>query len=64
MGEVPFQTTGVDYAGPIKYQHKKSEKKAYIYTVVYSCSLTRLELYIWICYPILPQKSSFEGLNA
>ena len=39
MGEVPFQTIGVDYAGPIKYRHKKSEKKAYI--LLYSCSLTR-----------------------
>jgi hypothetical protein len=39
MGEVPFQTIGVDYAGPIKYRHKKSEKKVYI--LLYSCSLTR-----------------------
>ena len=39
MGEIPFQTIGVDYAGPIKYRHKKSEKKAYI--LLYSCSLTR-----------------------
>ena len=38
-GEVPFQTIGVDYAGPIKYRHKKLEKKAYI--LLYSCSLTR-----------------------
>ncbi len=38
-GEVPFQTIGVDYAGPIKYRQKKSERKAYI--LLYSCSLTR-----------------------
>ena len=29
-GEVSFQTIGVDYAGPIKYSHKKLEKKSYI----------------------------------
>ena len=62
-GQVPFQAIGVDYAGPIKYRHKKLEKKAYI--LLYSCSLTRA-----VYLDLLPDLSieefirSFEGLVA
>ena len=39
-GTRPFQTIGVDFAGPIKYLKKpKQEAKSYI--VLYACSLTR-----------------------
>ena len=38
-GDAPFQTVGLDYAGPITYRRKKSDGKAYI--LVYACSLTR-----------------------
>ena len=38
-GSRPFQTVGVDFAGPIKYLEKKKESKAYV--VLFACSLTR-----------------------
>ena len=38
-GTAPFQVVGLDYAGPITYRKKKSERKAYI--LLYACSLTR-----------------------
>ena len=39
-GNVPFQVVGVDFAGPIKYQHRqKKEGKAYL--ALLACSLTR-----------------------
>ena len=36
----PFQVIGVDFAGPVKYLHKKKEAKSY----TFSCSLTRAVL--------------------
>ena len=39
-GNRPFQTIGVDFAGPLRYRKtNKTEGKAYI--VLYACSLTR-----------------------
>ena len=39
-GTTPYKVTGVDFAGPIKYNvTKKQESKAYL--VLFSCSLTR-----------------------
>ena len=39
-GNRPFETIGVDFAGPIKYvKRKRDEGKAYV--LLYSCSLTR-----------------------
>ena len=55
--EVPFQTIGVDYAGPIKYRHKKLEKKAYI--LLYSCSLTRA-----VYLDLLPYLSTEEFIRS
>ena len=56
-GEVPFQTIGVDYAGPIKYRHKRLEKKAYI--LLYSCSLTRA-----VYLDLLPDLSTEEFIRS
>ena len=56
-GEVPFQTIGVDYASPIKYRHKKLEKKAYI--LLYSCSLTRA-----VYLDLLPDLSTEEFIRS
>ena len=40
QGETPYQTIGVDFAGPIKYRlTRKTEGKAYL--ALYACSLTR-----------------------
>ena len=40
QGNIPFQVTGVDYAGPVLYRSGKSgEGKAYV--IFCSCSLTR-----------------------
>ena len=39
-GEIPFEVTGVDYAGPIYYKgNGGAERKSYI--LIYTCSLTR-----------------------
>ena len=39
-GEIPFEVTGVDYAGPIYYKgNGGADRKSYI--VIYTCSLTR-----------------------
>ena len=39
-GSRPFETIGVDFAGPIKYVKRlKDEGKAYV--LLYGCSLTR-----------------------
>ena len=40
QGVTPYQTIGIDFAGPIKYRlTPKTEGKAYL--VLYACSLTR-----------------------
>ncbi|XP_028394878.1 uncharacterized protein LOC114519022 [Dendronephthya gigantea] len=39
-GEIPFEVTGVDYAGPIYYKRDGgADRKAYM--IIYTCSLTR-----------------------
>ena len=39
-GEIPFEVTGVDYAGPIYYKgNGGADRKSYI--VIYTCNLTR-----------------------
>ena len=53
---MPFQTIGVDYAGPIKYRQKKLKKKAYI--LLYSCSLTRA-----VYLDLLPDLSTEEFIQ-
>ena len=39
QGSTPFEIVGVDFAGPIRYQKGKSEKKAYL--ALFACSLCR-----------------------
>ena len=36
---MPFEVLGVDFAGPIRYQKGKSEKKSYL--ALFACSLCR-----------------------
>ena len=44
-GNTPFNVTGVDFTGPVKYHNKcKGERKAYV--VLYSCSLTRTRVFL------------------
>ena len=57
-GSIPFQVTGVDFAGPINYkQTAKSEGKAYI--ILSTCSLTRA-LYL----EVLPDMTCEEFLGS
>ena len=39
QGSTPFEVLGVDFAGPIRYQKGKSEKKSYL--ALFACSLCR-----------------------
>ena len=63
-GTRPFQTIGVDFAGPIKYLKKpKQEAKSYI--VLYACSLTRA-VYLQMLHSLETQEflQSFKRLVA
>ena len=63
-GTRPFQTIGVDFAGPIKYLKKpKQEAKSYI--VLYACSLTRA-VYLELLHSLETQEflQSFKRLVA
>ena len=52
-GSRPFQTVGVDFAGPIKCLEKKKESKAYV--VLFACSLTRA-LYLELLHSLETQE--------
>ena len=55
-GKIPFEVTGVDYAGPIYYKgNGGADRKSYI--VIYTCSLTR-----GVHLEILPDMSCEEFL--
>ena len=63
-GTLPFQTIGVDFAGPIKYLKKpKQEAKSYI--VLYACSLSRA-VYLELLHSLETQEflQSFKRLVA